>query len=499
VTIQDYFSSGAITTAVAVLVAGLTTALTTRSNENKSAFNLGLALSYCPLAYAAGGALVLLGAHGSPVAYAAGALLVCISLHLHYGLALLRQRGCVAELQKLKGDYENLQGRLQPYNEMVSSLSALRAIDIESAFSNCASPAFLAHLRGSIAASQRIALLLPHPESLFASNHGDEPELAHILRDASRKGHELVIVYAAGEDIEEQTLGLTAGHARLVPVSVDLMPESLLVLMAGNIVYFSVHPVGVSWQATPIVVGTALEHGTSSFAAVVRKLVLDLISGEDPSSTHARVTLCDSSNLYHRLIVDLERSAHRIDRIPKRISVLFKDDEVIEYIARSRFGTGNPTSESYTREHITRRELFYASLRNGQLNCRELYNMHELRKYGNELTHSGPVRIPAHLARGMVARWRDCIHNWPERYMVGLTTSPIPLKYQIIDSQHVVFHEAVGSRDLHRMNAFGISSRSTARRFEADFNTVWSDIEPQHRDPQFVADWILKNVVPTDV
>jgi len=97
--------------------------------------------------------------------------------------------------------------------------------------------------------------------------------------------------------------------------------------------------------------------------------------------------------------------------------------------------------------------------------------------------------------RQTVVRWREALQLQPN-YLVGLTRDPLPFKYEIIDGQMVVMHEAIGVSDLHRLNALFIQSEIVGGEFENDFEVIWDRIPTPLRSKQGVVDWIDANLVP---
>lgn len=488
--LSDYFSELPLSIMIGSLLGGIP-AVAGDHQQKGLLFHAGLALTYISICYFIGGGIVWLTGAGHPVAYALIALLLSISAHVHYSIAISRQKRVAATADRLREESEELNSRLVSAEAGLSTLGRFRSVNIDDVFEGFEDSAFLSHARAKIASAKRVTILFFDPAALLSEHNS---QFMRILENACSSGVELVLVHS-GDDFDPGAFRLK-GKVKTVRVGVELMPEAVFAMLAGGTVYFAIRPGNIELRETPIIVGSPTEDRRSSFPISVRTLVQNALTWTEPGVAYGRVAICDSPYSYHRLVVEAENTARHIDRIPKRISVLFKGDELIEHIARGRFGPGSPNVKEYREEHVTRRELFYASLRAGNLFCREVYNTDELVGYIGTLTHAGPVRIPVHLARDMVIRWHDAIVNWPKNYQVGFTKDRIPFKYHIMDGKQVIMHEAIGSADMHRLNAISIFSQSIAEKFTRDFNTIWERTEPRQRDNRYVAEWISENILP---
>jgi hypothetical protein len=191
---------------------------------------------------------------------------------------------------------------------------------------------------------------------------------------------------------------------------------------------------------------------------------------------------------YKEMIIPLESEARRIDRLPKRIFVVFKTEAVVHAIAEQRYGTGSTHIEHYVEEHKERSTRFFAALGRGMV-CREIYNKSELLTYVRGRRHGRRVILTRAQMEETIMRWRDAIISQPH-YLVGLTESPLPFKYELIDGMHFVMHEAIGQNDEGRMNAFRITGVEFCKKPLNDFEIIWNSIPAEARMSKNVAKWI---------
>jgi hypothetical protein len=197
---------------------------------------------------------------------------------------------------------------------------------------------------------------------------------------------------------------------------------------------------------------------------------------------------------YKELILSLEGEAKSIDRIPKRLFVVFKSENVIQSIAEQRHGLGSANVRHYIEEHAERSRRFYSALGRG-MRCREIYNRSEVIAYVKDRRHGKGVLLTTEQVRDTIVLWRDAVRHQPN-YMVGLTDARIPFKYEIIDGTNFIMHEAIGQLDDHRLNAFCITGKDFCERASSDFETIWNSISPQARNRENVMRWIEKELLP---
>jgi hypothetical protein len=218
-------------------------------------------------------------------------------------------------------------------------------------------------------------------------------------------------------------------------------------------------------------------------------------AGASTNTREVLVEVTSSPREYKDRILNVEADASTIDRIPKRISVVFKDERTVIEIAEQRFGEGSSSIEHYVTEHRQRREQFLSALVEGRLRCREIYNKAELLAYVSTRRHGKTVDLSLSAMGRTIKDWVDAIDSH-QHYFVGLTDDPLPFKYQIVNGLTVSMHEAIGTADSHRLNGLLITSGAVAQKFQQDFEVVWDRIAPSERTRASVVAWLRSNLLP---
>jgi hypothetical protein len=211
--------------------------------------------------------------------------------------------------------------------------------------------------------------------------------------------------------------------------------------------------------------------------------------------TEPVVTVCMSSAQYATAILSIEREAKRVDRMTKRISAVFKDPAEVEAIAARRFGPGSRAAEAYRWEHSERHRIFMENLAGRGTICREVYQIDELRRYFTERHHGVDVVLARSLLQKTVREWLSVLAAY-DNYYVGLTSDPIPIKYQICDQEKVVIHEAAGKMDGQRLNALILSDPQVVASFQSDFESAWDRIPVDMRTSKAVISFIETELLP---
>ena len=211
--------------------------------------------------------------------------------------------------------------------------------------------------------------------------------------------------------------------------------------------------------------------------------------------TQSTVRLCASSAQFADMILEVESDADRIDRMVKRVSAVFKDPDAVREIAERRFGPGSRQASVYLHEHSERHRIFIDRLAREQLTCREIYQEDELRQYVEGRQHGIGIVLDQQVVKRTVEGWLECIQTY-DRYWVGLTDEPIPLKYQVFGGSRVVLHEAAGSMDGQRLNAIVIEGEEGVTGFQADFDQVWERIPSARRSKPAVVEFIENELLP---
>ena len=127
--------------------------------------------------------------------------------------------------------------------------------------------------------------------------------------------------------------------------------------------------------------------------------------------------------------------------------------------------------------------------------CREIYNKSEVISYVIGRKHGRRVTLTPSQMEETLMRWRDAIRESQGKYLVGLTDTPLPFKYELIDGMHFIMHEAIGQNDEGRMNAFSITGAEFCKKPSNDFEIIWNSIPALFRDPSYVSKWIETDLV----
>lgn len=471
ITLSQYFDLGPVSLAAGVLVAGIPTVATTWRNGRRTGmtpvepgFSAGLVLVYLPVAYALGGLASVLVEESDPRANAMMLLVGPLAAHAVY-LVTRRSAG---------------KSGARPVGGITGYYPPAEASRLREA------------LQHDLARVGRVRVIAPN---LMALLTGSSP-LGQALREAAQRGVKIECLNDG--DIGESREHRVPGFAEAVEVvGVDRVDasNSWVILSLGRVEYFGV--LGDKPDFSSLILcrsvlagdGEALQIGDS-----IHALVDKLFSAAVRGMTFSRVVTCSSPKDYRMGIIPAEAGASRIDRLPKRISVVFKGEETVRTIAEQRFGRGSVSARYYIEEHEARRAEFFSALSRG-MQCREIYNADELEAYLSSRRHAVSVRIRTEEMRDSLLRWRQAIEMQPN-YLVGISEDPLPFKYELIDGRLVVLHEAVGVGDQHRMNALFIHGRSVGDAVQHDFDTVWERIPSWRRSQYGVLNFIDDRLLP---
>jgi hypothetical protein len=326
---------------------------------------------------------------------------------------------------------------------------------------------------------------------------------AGLLNDFFRTDWTLAAVGTAVTGVVTYASGLVGSHKKvpaepLLSISLALMyvPGAYFVAAALS------SPLGSRGVMVfaAIVVSEVFAHATYLLTARVvrRRTAAEMTYSEGrltgEGSYGASVFVSSSPEDYRDLIVPAEANASSIDRIPKRISVMFKGSETVRTIAEQRFGPGSESVGHYVEEHELRTAEFFAALIRG-MHCRELYSRSEVEEYVRSRQHGSSVVLSPDHMRDNLIRWRNAIEQQPN-YQVAITNERLPFKYEVVDETLVVLHEAIGENDRGRLNAIALESASVAHEFADDFNTMWDRVAPANRSTAFLISWIDNELVP---
>ncbi len=199
----------------------------------------------------------------------------------------------------------------------------------------------------------------------------------------------------------------------------------------------------------------------------------------------ADIRLSMSPKDYKDLILKMENGSKEILLLSKRLTVMFKSEEMIKEMAKRRFGEGSPHIEAYIDEHTRRKNSFFSALARG---CKiyEIHNKVELEKYLQERLHVGIGQMGYEHIIQMVENWKRTMLEYPEQYFVALTEESIPFKYELVNSEWMVIHESVGAQSDQRMNALFINSKEIVEDVRKDFFAIWERTSVADKDKRKV-------------
>ncbi|WNM35370.1 hypothetical protein RKE30_35915 [Streptomyces sp. Li-HN-5-11] len=347
-------------------------------------------------------------------------------------------------------------------------------------------------LREDMARVRRVRVVSPDPSALFA----DTSVIGPVLREAAAQGVAFELV--GSERVQSPSdIGLSSRH-RVVGSGQLSYPMEWQIVVAGSTVYFGYGSTAL--QNSNQVFHRAVTSVDSSMPHVRRLADVILATAEEAFSwahqpeAAAKVFTTSSPGAYRSRIVPAEAGAAVVDRIPKRLSVMFKGEATVRSIAQQRFGDGSPSVAEYVEEHEARRREFFGALARG-MRCREIYNQAELISYVTSRRHSRSVLLASGEMRDTVERWRQAIAMY-DNYKVAITTDPLPFKYELVDGKLVVMHEAIGVGDLQRLNAIFVQSARIGRDFSADFEIIWERSPPDRRSRAGLLRFIDEELIP---
>lgn len=476
--LDQYFNDVVIGIMATLLAAGIPTLVTTvRPREPgvsqfpEPAYSTGLVLTYVPVVYATAGVIGALVKSSNSVVN--GSLLLLCAVVLHFRYAVRRWRRPAVDVVPVSAGPDSIAG-------------------ITDLFESGMSDALRASCRKDCTYVTRARLIAPDLKEIFSP----ESALGEALSEALRKGLRLEAL-TDGHVTSVADLGLPLFSGSLDVVGRDRVDASgyWLILEVGSAVYFGLGGDGITLRGMPICRGFTAENDHSGRVVKAVISVLDsLFDRARKNEYYSRVATSSSPKTYRERIVPAEAGASTIDRIPKRLSVVFKGETTVRSIAEQRFGSGSPSVEHYVQEHHDRRQEFFGALSRGMV-CREIYNENELLSYVKSRAHSAAVMLDRAEIADTVFRWRQAI-ELHSSYLVALTTDPIPFKYELIDGRLMSLHEAIGVADSHRLNAIFIEGRSVGEAFLADFNAIWERVPPSRRSKTELLSFVDNKLIP---
>ena len=354
---------------------------------------------------------------------------------------------------------------------------------MNAAFESSDDPELVDSLAADLEATVSVRIWVQDADDLFVRS---TDSVARLLNHRLMRGGRVTLICSSPPK------GAIPHSATVVITPVEL-PE-LWLLEASGVLYVGVAAVGAvgRGQVLRLVPGSDPTR-SGAFSAFVR--VLDRAQEEARSETiQSKIVLSRGPRVYRQHILQLESGAAQVDRVAKRVFVIFKDRGTIEEIAKQRYGTGSSYLHGYVEEHEQRRTVFLDALRAG-LVCREIYSMEELRAYVLRRKHGSSATLEATHARSLILAWKHGIATLPN-YHVGITTEPIPFKYELVDRTAVIMHEAIGLHESERINAIMLHGAAVADVFQGEFDALWDRIPVRMRTRQDVLAWIEEVLEP---
>lgn len=356
------------------------------------------------------------------------------------------------------------------------------ATDIETVYDRLSDPTLVDSLARDLNQSNTVRVV--------AIGHGsldDMSALWKVITGFATGGRKLRVI----SDAPLRSSAPAVDYRRVPEVVAGLM-RGVFAIDCGGAFYF-----GIGSVQDDLVVARfdGRSSGKNSLASGVFLLTNQLSRLLESGLDHAvSVRAATSPSDYKEMILGLESEAVHIDRLPKRLFVIFKSPAIVRAIAEQRYGPGSVHVGHYVEEHEERAARFFAALGRGMI-CREIYNKAELISYVRERRHSRNVTLTSAHIEETIVRWRDAVLTQPN-YLVGLTDAPLPFKYELVDGKHFIMHEAIGQSDEGRLNAFCISGSEFCKKAMNDFEIIWNNIPPESRKPKNVAKWIESTLRP---
>lgn len=203
-----------------------------------------------------------------------------------------------------------------------------------------------------------------------------------------------------------------------------------------------------------------------------------------------------SSTQYTDFVISEEQKAQELIILPKRLNTAYKPYNMIVEIAEQRYGHGIDVAgyNKYINGHMERSRQFFSFLENGKVYY-ELFDKHTLIEYAQGMHHNGIKSLNKKYMLEMLEKWKETIRKYPQNYFIGLVDAILPFKYEIFDKKIVSMHETVGRHAKNRISALVIRDKGVVKSLVNDFETMWNTLDPEECTPEFVCDWIDKNLI----
>jgi hypothetical protein len=257
--------------------------------------------------------------------------------------------------------------------------------------------------------------------------------ISEVLRRCSASGT-LIRVLNDGELANIGRVPLSGGPKKLEVVGRDRVDGSgsWQIIATPSVAYFSLRPPGSVNKSDYMCRVQAGGVGAPSLGDSVLGMVDAFFRWGEQDQIYAPVKTSSSPLQYSEVILPAESGASRIERLPKRLSIVFKGPDTVKSIAEGRFGYGSSSVDHYIAEHSQRRVEFFAALARG-MRCREIYNRNELIEYISSRRHGTVILSKAEII-DTLNRWRHAVAHEPY-YFVAVSDDPLPFKYELVDGR----------------------------------------------------------------
>lgn len=470
-TLASYFNSTAIGIASSLAATGVAAtagALAFRRRRGlevklEPLFHLGLVLDWLAADYFVAGILARIVSPQASIEILTVLVLGSLAVHTSWNFW--------ARATKERKALESLSGSSQ----------LLAAVGISRVYNDFDDPKLREGIATMMRGASNATLLVPDIEAFFRH----QSVLVEAIRERCNEGTSIKLIGVAGGSVSDAI----PRSSCTVFDSEGTVPPVWTALTAGRFVLFSLR---LKQGASLLFMGEAgTENNNTNLPTAVRRFVDEVQARVEDRKMPAEIRTATSPAEYKTIIIAAEASALRIDRIPKRIFVVFKDEATTATIAATRFGAGSPSVAHYLEEHRQRKAQFFSALGRGMI-CREVYSRSDLKQYVTQRRH-GSVELPPDLILRSLRLWQQAI-QLHENYLVAITDDPVPFKYEIVDQRTVIMHEAVEVSTLHRLNAIVINGKAASRRFVDDFELIWERVSPAMRDKSAIVEWVEREL-----
>jgi hypothetical protein len=438
-------------------------------------FSVSMLLIYIGLAYFIGGLVNRVLRSQEPIWSYALVLVTLTAIHLEIILLMRKADRYRESVLRLERDSQ------API--LATAVNMKSQLGLTDVYDDPESQAFLDALASDLKSAFTLRVLIPNPDYILTGQNA----LSRMLMSKMQMGFPIEFLSARHPSVP---LPITSS----IVLTSTARPE-MWILDTGSFIYLASGSPNLPWDKWRVLrMDKAASGGGSSLVDAAYATLAGAAEEARAEGKASKVIVSRGPGDYRREIARLESTATEVDRIAKRIFVVFKDDATVRTIAEQRYGVGSAYLSGYVDEHRERRQIFFSALRGG-LRCREIYSAEELRNYVRGRSHGVSAVLGTENVQALLANWKHAILTL-ENYHVAVSEEPLPFKYEIIDRSAVVLHEAIGVNEAARVNAMFIEGAAAADYFQAEFDMLWDRIPPGMRSPSKLAEWIESELEP---